>query len=218
MLLLHTAATARSSLAASTAAAILAEAAALPLPPSLATCLHWEQAQLLWHQGVHGQPCARAMAFAAAQALVERAATVAGGNGSGSVAELHERTALAQACCHAAAWGMAEGRAEREHAVQLYARAIAVCGDSPKMAAERCHTHAMYAAWLEAEHRLSTVHRGRSPEELRASELYALAQRELLSAQVSAWPPSLPRFVCPAASGGAPLLRRTPLPASSPAI
>jgi ataxia telangiectasia mutated family protein len=208
--LVHSASAARQCGAPSIAGALLAEAAALPnLCPSLATCTQWQYAQLLWQQGQQGaQPEARSMALAAATSLADRAASLIGGGGgtnggigSGGgggtvVALLHERIALAQACRCAAEWGVVEGLHDPATTTRLYEDALAACGGeataggggaaTAATAEERCHVHAAYAAWLDAEHRAAAQRHAESPDELRAASLYELAKDELRAAHEQA--------------------------------
>ena len=191
-LLTHAAGSARAGGSTAAAASLVAEAASLPATASTAMHVQWEQAQLLWQLGGQGQPCARAMALATASQLAERAAALVDAVGIGGVSA-HERVALAQACRVYAAWGVAEGQCGWEQAVALHERALAMCGESTAaMAEERCETYAAYAAWLEAEHRASTQQRGVSPDDMRSSQLYELARKELEAAhlKLDALPPA----------------------------
>ena len=156
-LLLHSAATARQSGCAAAAVGLAAEAQALPESSrATVTAIAWEHAQLLWHEGSNGQPCARSMARDAAMELAKCAAslhaassaggaattsgtasgTVSGGSGDGWLRGTsdHERRTLAQACRRCAGWSVAEGMCNWDQAAALYELALSVCEPAPSTA------------------------------------------------------------------------------------
>ena len=182
-LLVHAASLATSSRWFPVAGALLTQADNLPREAARATCVNWEWARVCWDEGERGVAHMKHHALTIANKLVERAVEVSTSAAAVSLgvadpASVHERAALAQACRYAAVWGIHERRTCWEKAVELYERALSICGTDAALLSQRCETHAAYAAWLEAEYR-SWHHVWKQPAAMRDHEKYELAHTEL---------------------------------------